>query len=385
MIAGRNGVRRLPDVETGEPVWIVFVPIASVGWSVAEVIPEAKVMADVYAQLNLRAALLVGGLAAIVTLVMLVAAWITHPITRLAAATQELAKGNLEVQLPEMRSRDEIGEFAATFNTMVHDLKNTIDQRLHETAVRESLERELQVARQIQTSLTPMIRPPFPERSEFTLDAYTEPAKIMAGDFFDFWFVDRDVLALVVADVSGKGVPAAMFMAVARTIFRSFSRPDHSPAEVLMIADRIMAGENEEQMFVTVFHAHYHVGTGELTFANGGHNPPYIVRKDGSVTSLGSSTGPMIGVWGDAQVENRQICLAPGDSLVAFTDGVTEAQNAKGELFGEPRLERLLGTIHREGVDELRRRIVDEVDRYRESSDQDDVTVLVLRRTDSKS
>jgi sigma-B regulation protein RsbU (phosphoserine phosphatase) len=152
-----------------------------------------------------------------------------------------------------------------------------------------------------------------------------------------------------------------------------------------MIADRIMAGENDEQMFVTVFHAHYHVGTGELTFANGGHNPPYIVRKDGSVTSLGSSTGPMIGVWGDAQVENRQICLAPGDSLVAFTDGVTEAQNAKGELFGEPRLERLLGTIHREGVDELRRRIVDEVDRYRESSDQDDVTVLVLRRTDSKS
>jgi sigma-B regulation protein RsbU (phosphoserine phosphatase) len=383
MTAGRKGVRRLLEVESGEPVWVVFVPIPSVGWSVAAVIPDAEVMADVYAELNLRAGLLLAGLAAIVALILLVAAWITRPITRLAAAAQELARGNLEVRLPAMQSRDEIGEFAATFNKMVHDLQGTIDQRLCETAAREALERELQVARQIQTSLMPMTRPPFPDRTEFTLEAFTEPAKIMAGDFFDFWFVDRDVLALVVADVSGKGVPAAMFMAVARTILRSFSSPTQTPAQVLTIADRIMAAENDEQMFVTVFHAHYHVKTGELMFANGGHNPPYLVRKDGVVTSTGSSTGPIVGVWGDAEFEDRRIRLDPGSTLIAFTDGVTEAQNAQGELFGEARLEQLLSAIHGEPVDEIRRRILDEVNEYRESKDQDDVTFLALRRSES--
>ena len=383
MIAGRHGVRQLLDVETDEPSWIIYVPIGSVGWSVATVVPEDQVMAHVYTQLNRRAVLLLVGLASIMALILMVAAWITRPIRRLADAARELAQGNLEVQLPAMTGRDEIGEFAATFNTMVHDLKGNIDRRLVETAARESLERELLVARQIQTSLMPMTRPPFPDRREFSLDARTEPAKIMAGDFFDFWFIDRDVLALVVADVSGKGVPAAMFMAVARTILRSFSSPPRSPAEVLAIADRIMAAENDEQMFVTVFHAHYDVGSGQLTFANGGHNPPYVVRNDGSVTTLGSSTGPIVGVWGDAQFEDRQTSLAPGESLVAFTDGVTEAQNAAGELFGDQRLERLLSAARGEPVAEICRRVIDEVSRYRESQDQDDVTLLVLERNHS--
>ena len=381
MIAGGQGVRSLAEPETGEPVWIVFVPIPSVGWSMAAVIPDTAVMAEVYAELNLRAALLLGGLVAIVALILLVAAWITRPITRLAAAAHELAQGNLDVRLPARQSRDEIGEFAATFNKMVHDLQGNIDQRMRETAVREALERELQVARQIQTSLMPMTRPPFPDRTEFTLDAFTEPAKIMAGDFFDFWFVDRDVLALVVADVSGKGVPAAMFMAVARTILRSFSGPGRTPAEVLAIADRIMAAENDEQMFVTVFHAHYDVKTGELTFANGGHNPPYLVGRDGGVASLGASTGPMVGVWGDAQFENRRIRLDPDSTLVAYTDGVTEAQDADGTLYGEQRLEQLLALVHDAPVETLRQRVLDEVNRYRTSRDQDDVTLLALRRS----
>jgi len=381
MAAGKRGVHRLVDVESGEPVWFVFAPVASVGWSVAAVIPEARVMSDVYAGLNRHAAMLLGGLAAIVLLIMLAAAWITRPIARLAAAAQELAKGNLQVQVPGIKGHDEIAEFADTFNAMVRDLKRSIEHGIREAAARESLERELQVARQIQTSLLPTARPPFPHRTEFSLDAHTEPAKIMAGDFFDFWLVDDDVLALVVADVSGKGVPAAIFMAVARTILRSFSGPGRSPSQVLAIANRIMAADNKEEMFVTVFHAQYRLRTGEMTFCNAGHNPPYVLREDGSIAPLGPPTAPIVGVWGDAEFEDARVCLAPGEALVGFTDGVTEAADAQGVLFGDKRLEDLLATVCREPVEEICRRILHEVDEYRQGKDQDDVTVLVLRRT----
>jgi sigma-B regulation protein RsbU (phosphoserine phosphatase) len=380
MIAGQRGVQRLSDVETGVPIWIVYAPIPSVGWSVAAVIPESQVMSDVYARLNRQAALLLTGLGTIVFLLTLVATWITRPIARLAGAAQELAQGNLEVQLPAMRGRDEIAAFAGTFNLMIRQLKQNIDQRIRETAAREAIERELQVARQIQTSLMPMTRPPFPDRTEFALDAHTEPAKIMAGDFFDFWFVDHDVLALVVADVSGKGVPAAMFMAVARTILRSFSVPDQSPAQVLATANRIMTADSHEEMFVTVFYAHYHVRTGALSFVNAGHNPPYIVRATGEVASLGPSTGPIVGVWDGAEFEDGRASLSPGDSLIAFTDGVTEARDAQGVLFGERRLEQLLATLAGQRVDEVSRRVFEEVNRYRQGEDQDDVTLLVLKR-----
>lgn len=380
MTAGRRGVRRLLDVETGVPVWVVYAPIASVGWSVAAVLPETQVMADVFQRLNRHAGLLLGGLVAIVAVIALAATWITGPIARLSTAVQQLAKGNLEVQLPAMRGGDEISGFANTFNMMVGDLKRSIDERIRETAARESIERELQVARQIQTSLMPMIRPAFPDRQEFTLDAHTEPAKIMAGDFFDFWLVDHDVLAVVVADVSGKGVPAAMFMAVARTILRSFSTAARSPGEVLTIANRIMAADNEEQMFVTVFYAHYRIQTGELTFANGGHNPPYIVRPGGEVICLGPSTGPLVGVFEEAEFDDAHARLAPHDTLVVFSDGVTEAADAEGVLYGDQRLMDLLSTICNGAVEEIRERILKEVNDYRQNQDQDDVTLLVLKR-----
>ena len=379
MIAGKSGVRRLIDVETGVPTWVVFVPVSSVGWSVAAVISEAQVMADVYGEVNRRAAFLLGGLAAIVLLIMFVAAWITRPIARLATAAQELAKGNLEVQVPASWGHDEIREFADTFNTMVRDLKGNIEERIRATAARESLERELQVARQIQASLLPMTRPPFPEHTQFALDALNEPAKIMTGDFFDFWFVEENVLALVVADVCGKGVPAAMFMAIARTILRNFPAVEHSPAEALTLTNRILAGDNEEQMFVTVFFAHYHVDTGVLEFTNAGHNPPYLVRRDGSIAPLGS-TGPFLGVWEDAEFENGQASLGIGDLLVAYTDGVTEAADEQAVLLGEERLMKLLAAIHTQTVEEICRRILQEVNEYRVSKDQDDVTLLALKR-----
>jgi sigma-B regulation protein RsbU (phosphoserine phosphatase) len=381
MIAGRTGVRQITDPRTGQPARVVFAPVESVGWSLAAVIPEEAVLADVHERLNRQMIVLLVGLELILIIVLLVSAWITRPLGRLATVAQEVARGNLEVQVTDVRGRDEIAQFAATFNRMVTDLKTSLDARIRETAAREAMQRELQVARQIQTSLLPMARPPFPGRDEFSLDAQNEAAKFMAGDFFDFWFIDEQRLALVMADVSGKGVPAAMFMAVARTSIRNFSQPDRSPGETLAVVNRAIAGQNEEQMFVTVFLAHYHVGTGELVYANAGHNPPVIVRSGGEAEMLGPSTGPVIGVWDDATFADAPGRLKPGDLLLLYTDGVTEARAADGRMLGEVGLKQTLTRLRDRPVEEICRTIIAEVDEFRRHEQQDDVTLLALRRS----
>ena len=185
----------------------------------------------------------------------------------------------------------------------------------------------------------------------------------------------------VIADVVGKGVPAAMFMAVSRTTLRNFAAAGRSPGETLKLANRMLATDNPEQMFVTIFYGQYNTRTGELLFANGGHNPPWIVRQNGQIESSGSSTGPLVGIWDDAEFEDRRVTLASGDLLVCYTDGVTEARNAAGVLLGDDGFCQLLAEIHRQPVDELCQSIVREVNRYRNNEGQDDVTLLALRRS----
>jgi sigma-B regulation protein RsbU (phosphoserine phosphatase) len=379
MIAGKFRVRRIPDFETGQPKWAVPVPVPSTGWSLAAIIPEERVLAPVNGRVNRQMCLLLAGLGVIILVVLVMSGWITRPLARLAAATREVARGNLDVRVTDIRSRDEIRQFADTFNRMLADLKSNVEARIRERAEREAVEKELQVARQIQSSLLPKVRPPYSERDEFSLYAVNEPARVTAGDFYDFWFVDDDRLAVVIADVSGKGLPAAMFMAVARTVIRNFSAAERAPAETLAIANRILMEDNEEQMFVTVFLGHYHVRTSELTYANGGHNPPLLARHGGQVESLGPSTGPPLAVWDDADYENQQIRLQPADLLLLYTDGVTEAHNEETGMFGEENLVRLLSQLHAAPLEEICRVLLDRVNDHRRQQAQDDVTLLALR------
>jgi phosphoserine phosphatase RsbU/P len=380
MQGGQKGVARVRDWKTGQRKWIAYAPVPSVGWSLAAAIPEQTVMDEVYGQLNRQALLLMAGLVALVALILVVSSLVVRPIGRLAAAAVEVARGNLDVRVTGVNSRDEIGCFAHTFNRMLGDLKGNVDARIRETAAREALERELRIARQIQNSLLPSQRPPFPHCRQLALDARNAPAKIMAGDFFDFWFVEDGVLALVMADVSGKGVPAAMFMAVAHTVLRNVTAPGRTPAEVLAAANRVLASENDEGMFVTIFYAHYHVATGELVFANGGHNPPLVLRAGGAIESLAGPTGPIVGIMPDSPYDQRSMTLEPSDVLVLYTDGATEATNADGAMLGEQGLRGILAEVHARPVEEICETVLRRVDEFRSSPDQDDVTVLALRR-----
>lgn len=380
MIAGKSGVRKLQNLEGVPSVWVVFTPVPSVGWSLAAAFPEQQLMAPVNERINRQAALLLCGLVGALAILMAIAFWFTRPIERLAAAAAKVAGGDLDARVEGVATRDEIGRFADTFNRMTADLKQSVEQRLREEAARKSIEAELHVARQIQSSLLPMIRPPFPDRAEFSLDAINEPAVIMAGDFFDFWLVDDDTLALVMADVSGKGVPAAMFMAVARTILRNSSEPGRGPAELLKQINDVIVGQNETEMFVTVVYAHYRISTGSLRFANGGHCLPIIVRASGSVEILGPTTGPLVGVLPDIDFDEALAALAPGDTLLLYTDGVTEAADATGRMLGEPGLTELLKRRRCVSPEDLCLTVLEAVNRYRSSPNQDDVTLLALKR-----
>ena len=402
MISGKRGVRRLvrgPD----DVLWYAYVPVRSTDWSLAVVMDENVVLSGIFYRLNRQFLILLVGLVVIMGVIIVISHWMVVPIRHLASAARCVANGDLTVQVREVTSRDELGQFAQTFNHMVTDLRETVDQRIAENAARKAVERELQVARQIQLSLLPMLRPPFPDRPEFDLYADNMAAKFIAGDFFDFWFLDKDLLAVVMADVSGKGVPAAIFMAVTRTMLRSLATADETPGETLGRVNEALASEDHEGMFVTLFFAHYHVKTGRFVYANAAHTLAYVVRADEksgeyTATAEGDSTGTMCGLFQGLEYDILETQLQPGDRIVLYTDGVTEANHPEqvvdpqtGEvrehcrMFGEARLGELLSRIGGLSVDDMANTIIQTADEFRCHEAQDDVTVLVLKRNETKT
>ncbi len=379
MVAGEAGVCKIRDWRTGDPKWMVFAPIESAGWSLAAVIPEDDVMAPIHARLARSLAILVAGLGIIVGIVYLMAARVTRPVARLAEAAESLGRGDLDARVSGVKGSDEIAQLARQFNAMVGELKENVEGRIREEAARREVEGELNAAREIQAALLPAV-PPRREDEPFLLHAVNAPAKTVAGDFFDFFFVDDRRLALVMADVSGKGIPAALYMAVARTKLRDFSGPEKTPERIVGELNRRLAEENDQAMFLSLFFGLYDVRTGELIYVNAGHNPPYLVRGENPLRTL-EPTGPLVAVFPDAVFENGSCRLDPGDLLFTFTDGVTEAHAKGGELFGENRLEGLLRADCTSPPDALCEIVVKTISEFSLGDLKDDVTVLALRRT----
>jgi len=378
MVAGRSGVRRTVNAQ-GEPVYWVFAPVPSAGWSLVACVPVASVMAPATAYLHRNLCLLGAGLALILAIVLVVSVRITRPIALLAAGAEKLGKGDLDVRVTGITNHDEIGDLAATFNSMVAQLKESVEARVREESARRTVENELRVARRIQAEMMPHAFPAFPDQTEFDLHALNEPADYVAGDFYDFFFVTEHVLALVIADVSGKGMPAALLMATARTAIRNSASLGQTPGAILKHLNDMLAGSNPDCMFVTVFCAHYDVRKGELWFANAGHLPPCVLRRDGRVETLEGSD-PLAGVFASATYREQTARLAPGEVLVAFTDGVTEAHAGAGELLGEQRFEDLLRRLAAEPVENLNRTVLETVLDWSRDALADDVTLLSLRR-----
>ncbi len=240
---------------------------------------------------------------------------------------------------------------------------------------------ELEHAAMIQRSMLPSQFPPFPDRTDFDLHAAMVPAKEVGGDLFDFFLLDPERLGFVVGDVSGKGVPAALYMAIARTVLRAAAHHQASPGACLTYMNQSLMEQQGSGMFVTLFYGILHARTGVLEYCNAGHNPPYAFSPDGQVRALSERGGPMLGVFEDFQYASRSTELAPGEGVLVFTDGVTEACNRKGEFFLESRLEAYLAAHASRPVDELVRGLQAEVESFGAGVPRaDDITVLAVRR-----
>lgn len=253
--------------------------------------------------------------------------------------------------------------------------------RLAELEQAEKLRaQEMQHAAMIQRSILPSNFPPFPERREFQMHAAMTPARGVGGDLFDFFLLDEDHLAFAVGDVSGKGVPAALFMAVARTLLRATAPHRHSPSECLTYMNTSLTEQNTSGMFVTFFYGVLNTKTGEIQFSNAGHNPPYIFSPDGTFRATESTGGPMLGLFPGLTYEAATTRLAPGEGIVVFTDGVTEAKDTQEEFFNDDRLEDYLKAHASESAEQFVNGLHQRVQEFAMGAPQaDDITALALR------
>jgi sigma-B regulation protein RsbU (phosphoserine phosphatase) len=269
------------------------------------------------------------------------------------------------------------GELLAEIRSKNVELQESLDNLRRTRSAKERMESELNIGREIQMSMLPLTFPAFPHRSDFDVHAALHPAREVGGDFYDLFLIDDNHFCFCVGDVSGKGVPAALFMAVTKTLIKSRAANDLSPASILSHVNTELSQRNESCMFVTVFLGILDLRRGELVYSNAGHNPPYLKRFGGELVRIDQRHGPIIGAAeGLAYKQDRETLLA-GDLLFVYTDGVTEAMNARCELYTEERLRNLLSARTFSSVEDAVQVGTDDVWDYQGEAEQaDDVTVL---------
>jgi serine phosphatase RsbU (regulator of sigma subunit)/anti-sigma regulatory factor (Ser/Thr protein kinase) len=232
-------------------------------------------------------------------------------------------------------------------------IKRFIENLRAETEAKERIQSELRIARDIQIGMLPRVFPPFPDRTEFEIFAMMEPAKEVGGDFYDFFLVDDKHLCVVIGDVSGKGVPAALFMAICKTLLKTEALRGLPPGEILGRVNRTLIPDNETMMFVTVFLLILNVETGEVSYSNGGHPPPLIVSGSDRLEIMDGPTGTVLGAVDGCPYSTATRTLMPGDGVFLYTDGMSEAMNANQELFSDARLKSCLGEGRGKGPADL--------------------------------
>jgi phosphoserine phosphatase RsbU/P len=270
-------------------------------------------------------------------------------------------------------------DLEVTINKTIRQL-SIIRRALEEHEQLISVQRDLTIAARIQQSILPQTFPPFPNRKEIEIHAAMIPAKDVGGDFYDFFFLDEDRLAFVVGDVSGKGMPAAIFMALSRTLLKATAMKTPNPGDCLYQVNNLLIPESDSAMFVTIFYGILHTKTGEVEFSNGGHNSPYLLTADGTVKPLERVGGPLIGKIPNLEYRSQTIRLNAGDALYIYTDGVTEAMDADRNLFDEPRLVDYLHKSSAASTAQLIQGALTAIKAFANNAAQsDDITMLTLR------
>lgn len=281
--------------------------------------------------------------------------------------------------LEQIRLRNELGQLSEDVADLTKEIDTYTNHIMEITSEKERIETELDLARQIQASMLPSSFPPYPDRNEFLIYASMDPAKEVGGDFYDFQLIDDDHLCMVIADVSGKGIPAALFMMASKIILSNYAKAGKSPAQILMDANDDISNNNKLEMFVTVWLGILEISTGKLTAANAGHEYPVWKRPDGGFELIKDKHGFVIGGMEGMKYTEYEMQLEQGSKLFVYTDGVPEATNAENELFGTDRMISALNEGASEEPEQILRHVRSAVDEFVQDAEQfDDLTMLCI-------
>ncbi len=376
MLAGHTGTLRFDN--KGTDSYAFYTTIPNIGWSVCTVCPSRVILQDLDTTSRQIIYTFLVGMLALFLIIYSVIRRVARPLEKFSESARAIATGRFDVELPEVHSHDEIKDLHDSLVYMQRSLSAYVTELQHTTATKERIESELSIAREIQMGMIPKIFPPYPERDDVDLHAVLHPAKEVGGDLYDF-FIEENRLYFLIGDVSGKGVPASLFMAITRSLFRTLSQHVLSPARIVTEMNNSIADNNESNMFVTLSVGILDLSTGILKLCNAGHNPPLLISPDQSVSFLKFRTHIFAGVIENFNYTDEEVVLKPGSKLFLYTDGVSEAENTDKDLYGE---ERLLETITLCASADVRATVETVVssvaNHVKEAEASDDLTILVI-------
>ncbi|MCM1162278.1 MAG: SpoIIE family protein phosphatase [Roseburia sp.] len=399
MVAGKTGLGKL--FIDGREVYLAYAPLKNLGWSFVTIMDVEKVIAPAresqnrILRLTKNAAqvqneaigrmhmLFLAMLAAVVALIGIISTLftrkITEPIRRLTKEVAKIDGGNLDYRI-HIETGDEIEDLGNAFNHMTDQIHQYIQSLNLVMSEKERIRTEIQVASRLQADMLPTAKNAYEDRDEFSLYAIMTPAKGVGGDFYDFFLLDDDHLALIMADVSGKGVPAALFMVVSRTLLRSHIVKDVPLNEAVEKVNDNLCKNNKNGMFVTAWIGVLTISTGKLIFVNAGHCRPLIRQADGACTYETAISGFVLAGMEETKYRQSEIRLRKGDTLLLYTDGVTEATNSQNNLYGEKRLEQLMTAMEQQEPKDVLLEVWRDVNHFQGEAEQsDDITMLALR------
>lgn len=379
MTGGKMDMKRFSSPHLGHS-FIFYKPIVRTGWSMA-IVCSAKEFFSSATDAGFFVATLILVMLVILAFILKIGVRrLTLPLTQFTQAVNEVANGNLQAKLPPVRSKDEMLRLRNSFVTMQRSLEQQMEELKQVNEQKGRIESELRIASNIQRAMLPKIFPPYPDRDDIDIYGQQTPAKAVGGDLFDFYIRDEK-LFFCIGDVSGKGIPASLVMAVARSLFRTLSMHEPHPNRIISQMNDRMAEDNELNMFVTLFIGVLDLPTGRLRYCNAGHNAPLLLNEAENVkekTFLPCDSNLPIGIMGGWKFTLQETNITPGTTIFLYTDGLTEAENIEHELFGE---ERMIDAVpFTSNSQDITERVVEAVQDFTGEAEQsDDLTMLTVR------
>jgi sigma-B regulation protein RsbU (phosphoserine phosphatase) len=378
ILSSNNGYTTVVQNNTGTMYVLFYSSIEHTGWTLVTIMPLKVILKPVGSIIGIFGILMLIGLIIVAVICRSAIRRVTMPITQFADSADEIASGNLSVQLPTIKTKDEMLRLHNSFATMQKSLIQQIEETRSANEEKGRIESELNIARDIQMSMLPKTFPPFPDRNDIEIYGKQKPAKEVGGDLYDFYIRDEK-LFFCIGDVSGKGVPASLVMAVTRTLFRTISFKEALPERIMFGINNAMAGNNESNMFVTLFLGVLDLPTGRLRYSNAGHNAPMLIGQ--TIGLLPCAANVPLGVQTDWKFSQQETTIDLNTCIFLYTDGLTEAENAANEQFMEERMIEVAKGMSHE-PQQMIEQMFNAVHQFVGNAEQsDDLTMLAIQYT----